>query len=115
MRKGNGALFFLEARVVGRDALASLKGLHLGRFGYHIRVQERSEFPDRSLLTFFALCQGAPLLDGLPTLQRRIVEHLFGRKRRHHQIPADQSERGGMARLHGCDLAEATRNRRAAA
>jgi hypothetical protein len=56
---GGQALFFLEARIVGRDALASVKSLHLGRFGHHIRVQERSEFPDPSLLTLFALCQDA--------------------------------------------------------
>jgi hypothetical protein len=27
---------------------------------------------------------------------------------RHHQIPADQGERNGVAGLHGCHLAEAT-------
>ena len=30
-------------------------------------------------------------------------------QRRHHQIPPDQGERGGVAELHVCRLAEATR------
>jgi hypothetical protein len=37
----------------------------------------------------------------------------FSLKRGSHQIPAAQDERGGVAEVHVCHLAEATKNRKA--
>jgi hypothetical protein len=86
---GRHALFCLEAWIVGRDApLPSAASVGLA---FLLGSEAPNPFPSQQ-------SSGGVLVDGM---------RVEVRQRRAHQIPDDQGERGGVAGLHVCHLAEA--------
>lgn len=82
-------LLCLEARVVGGDAPFPWIGA-VG-LAFLLRREAPNPFPSSQIC-------GSVLVDGMSVEVRQ---------RRRHQIPDDQSERGGVAGFHACHLAEA--------
>jgi hypothetical protein len=89
------ALFFLEARVVGRDTLGRVHcGLHrISALLVPFAIQK---------LRSFAFVSGVVRTEYEPACQRSVIVErlLIMAPRRDHQIPAHQRERGSIPRLH---------------
>jgi hypothetical protein len=118
-RKICGALFFLEARIVGRDAIAIRKPIKLLDCHFLIRriqafllVANGFKKSGRTSMPLghnaIAVCCGIEDVLNIPARAWSIIVWAPALQRWGHQIAADQGERSGVAWLPALHLAEAT-------
>ena len=118
MRKEHGALFFLEARIVGCDTLILAEPNPYERLdilfvplGFDA-LAHVSRKTCREIVAFLEGVEGhhrQPPRQGSGVIDDRyavrVVPWAGKLQRRQHEIPTDQEERAGVAEFHGCHLA----------